>query len=84
MPLYPFLVLEVESGLQVPTFRNSTYSDPQVGLTKDLGARHPSPHFGSVSVILTLLQSGIATCEQGKGLEGCGPRGRLGSHFTCS
>jgi hypothetical protein len=40
MPLYPFLVLEVGSGPQVPTFRNSTYSDPQVGLTRDLGARH--------------------------------------------
>jgi hypothetical protein len=39
MPLYPFLVLEVGSGLQVPTFRNFTYLDPQVGLTRDLGAR---------------------------------------------
>jgi len=25
--------------LQVPTFRNSTYLDPQVGLTKNLGVR---------------------------------------------
>jgi hypothetical protein len=33
-------VLEVGSGPQVPTFRNSTYLDPQVGLTRDLGARH--------------------------------------------
>jgi hypothetical protein len=32
-------VLEVRSGPQVPTFRNSTYSDPQVGLTRDLGTR---------------------------------------------
>jgi hypothetical protein len=39
MPLYPFLVLEVGSGPQVPTFRNSTFSDPQVGLTRDLGVR---------------------------------------------
>jgi hypothetical protein len=35
-------MLEVRSGPQVPTFRNSTYLDPQVGLTRDLGARHPS------------------------------------------
>ncbi len=34
--LYPLLVLEVRSGLQVPTFRNSTYLNPQVGLTRDL------------------------------------------------
>jgi len=27
-PSYPPLVLEVESGPQVPTFRNSTYLDP--------------------------------------------------------
>ncbi len=39
-PSYPPLVLEVESGPQVPTFRNSTYLDPQVGLTRNLGARH--------------------------------------------
>ncbi len=32
-------MLEVESGPQVPTFRNSTYLDPQVGLTRDLGTR---------------------------------------------
>jgi hypothetical protein len=38
MPLLPPLVLEVESGPQVPTFRNSTYLNPQVGLTRDLGA----------------------------------------------
>jgi hypothetical protein len=38
MTLYPLLVLEVESGRQVPTFHNSTYVDPQVGLTRDLGA----------------------------------------------
>jgi hypothetical protein len=35
MPLYPLLVLEVGSGPQVPTFRNSTYLDPRVGLTRD-------------------------------------------------
>jgi hypothetical protein len=40
MPLYPLLVLEVGSNPQVPTFRNSTHLDPQVGLTKDSGARH--------------------------------------------
>ncbi len=34
-------MLEVGSGPQVPTFRNSTYLDPQVGLTRDLGARQP-------------------------------------------
>jgi len=42
MPFYPFLVLEIESGPQVPTFRNSTYLDPQVGLARDLRARHLS------------------------------------------
>jgi hypothetical protein len=41
MPLYPLLVLEVGSGPQVPTFRNSTCLDLQVGLARDLGARHP-------------------------------------------
>jgi hypothetical protein len=39
MPLYPSLVLEVRSDPQVPTFRNSTYLDPQMGLIKDLGVR---------------------------------------------
>ncbi len=39
-PSYPLLVLEVGSGLQVPTFRNSTYLNPQVGLIRNLGARH--------------------------------------------
>jgi hypothetical protein len=38
-PSYPPLVLEIKSGTQVPTFRNSTYLDPQVGLIKNLGAR---------------------------------------------
>jgi hypothetical protein len=33
-------VLEVESGLQVPNFRNSTYLDPQVGIARDLGVHH--------------------------------------------
>jgi hypothetical protein len=33
-------MLEVGSGPQVLTFRNSTYLDPQVGLARDLGARH--------------------------------------------
>jgi hypothetical protein len=37
MPLYPLLVLEVGSGPQVPTFHNSMYLDPQVGLARDLG-----------------------------------------------
>ncbi len=31
-------MLEVESGPQVPTFRNSTYLDPQMGLTRNLRA----------------------------------------------
>jgi len=37
MSLLPPLMLEVESGPQVPTFCNSTYLDPQVGLTRNLG-----------------------------------------------
>jgi hypothetical protein len=41
MPLLPLSVLEVESGSQIPTFRNSTYLDPQVGLTRNLGVRQP-------------------------------------------
>ncbi len=32
-------MLEVGSALQVPTFRNSPYLDPQVGLTRNLGVR---------------------------------------------
>ncbi len=32
-------MLEVRSGPQVPTFRNSTYLDPQVGPIRDLGVR---------------------------------------------
>jgi len=39
MPLLPPLVLKVGSGPQVPTFRNSTYLDPQLGLTRNLGVR---------------------------------------------
>jgi hypothetical protein len=39
-PSYPPLVLEVGSGPQVPTFHNSTYLDPQVGLTRNLGVHH--------------------------------------------
>jgi len=38
-PSYPPLVLEVGNGPQVPTFRNSTYLDPQVGLIRNLGVR---------------------------------------------
>ncbi len=38
-PSYPPLVLEVGSGPQVPTFCNSAYLDPQVGLTRNFGAR---------------------------------------------
>ncbi len=26
----------------------------------------------------------LGFCDQGKGLQGCEPRGRLGSHITCS
>jgi hypothetical protein len=40
MPLLPPLVLEVGSGPQVPSFRNFIYLDPQVGLIRNLGARH--------------------------------------------
>jgi len=40
MPLLPPLVLEVGSDPQVPTFYNSTYLDPQVDLTGNLGAHH--------------------------------------------
>jgi hypothetical protein len=38
-PSTPLLVLEVGSGPQVSTFRNSTHLDPQVGLARGLGAR---------------------------------------------
>ncbi len=38
-PSTPLLVLEVGSGSQVPTFRNSTYLDLQVGLARDIGVR---------------------------------------------
>jgi len=41
-PLYPSLVLEVGNGSQVPTFRNSTHLDPQVGPTRNLGVRQPA------------------------------------------
>jgi len=34
-PSTPPLVLEVESGPRVPTFRNSTYLNPQMGLVRD-------------------------------------------------
>jgi hypothetical protein len=40
MPLLPPLVLKVGSGPQVPSFCNFTYLDPQVGLIRNLGARH--------------------------------------------
>jgi hypothetical protein len=43
MPLYPSIVLEVGSALQVPYFRNTTHLDPQVGSTRDLGVRHFYP-----------------------------------------
>jgi hypothetical protein len=33
-------MLEVENIPQVPSFHNSTYLDLQVGLTRNLGARH--------------------------------------------
>jgi hypothetical protein len=39
MPLYPSIVLEVGSALQVPTFRNYTKLNPQVGSTRDSGVR---------------------------------------------
>jgi hypothetical protein len=39
MPFLPPLMLEVKNGRQVPTFHNSTYLDPQVGLTRNLGVR---------------------------------------------
>jgi hypothetical protein len=37
----------------------------------------PSPHFRSVSVILTLLQSGVATCGVLPSLQHFGVRGVL-------
>ncbi len=40
MPFYPFIVLEVESAFRVPTFRNYTLVNPQVGSPRDLGVRH--------------------------------------------
>jgi hypothetical protein len=40
MPLYPFIVLEVGSAFRVPTFRNYTLVNPQVGSPQDLGVRH--------------------------------------------
>jgi hypothetical protein len=43
-PSYPPIVLEVGSGPQVPTFRNSTYLDPQVGLIRNLGVRQHTNH----------------------------------------
>jgi len=39
MPLYPFIVLEVRSAFRVPTFRNYTLVNPQVGSPRDLGVR---------------------------------------------
>jgi hypothetical protein len=33
-------VLEVESAFRVPTFRNYTLVNPQVGSPRDLGVRH--------------------------------------------
>jgi hypothetical protein len=66
MPLLPPLVLEVGSGPQVPTFRNSTYLDPQVGLVRNLGARQkglgvinvaPNWGFAKVAMKARLLDS---------------------------
>jgi hypothetical protein len=39
MPLYPLIVLKVGSAFQVPTFRNYTLVNPQVGSPRDLGVR---------------------------------------------
>jgi hypothetical protein len=36
-------VLEVRSAFQVPTFRNYTLVNPQVGSPRDLGVRHFDP-----------------------------------------
>jgi len=41
-PLTPFSAGSQER-LQVPTFRNSTHLDPQVGPTRNLGVHHYSP-----------------------------------------
>jgi hypothetical protein len=38
--MYPFLVLEVGNAFRVPTFRNYTLVNPQVGSPRDLGVRH--------------------------------------------
>jgi len=35
----PFLELEAESAFRVPTFRNYTLLNPQVGSPRDLGVR---------------------------------------------
>jgi len=43
MPLLPPFSAGSRERLQVPTFCNSPYLDPQVGLTKNLGVRHILP-----------------------------------------
>jgi hypothetical protein len=40
MPLYPYIVLEVGSAFRIPTFRNYTLVNPQMGSPRDLGVRH--------------------------------------------
>jgi hypothetical protein len=50
-PFHPRLVLEVRSGPQVPIFRNSTYLDLQVGLTRNLGVRH----YERAKIVVTLF-----------------------------
>jgi hypothetical protein len=39
MPLLPPFNAGSRERLQVPTFRNLTYLDPQVGVTRNLGVR---------------------------------------------
>jgi hypothetical protein len=50
-PSYPPLVLEVGGGSQVSTLRNSTYLDPQVGLTRNLGVHHQVPSTSPFDII---------------------------------
>jgi fumarylacetoacetate (FAA) hydrolase family protein len=71
-PLYPFLVLEVGSGSQVPTFRNPTHLDPQVGPTRNLGVRQKSSWTNSSPLLIGCCNSSFSI---GFGAETC---------FVCS
>jgi hypothetical protein len=60
MPLYPFIVLEVGSAFRVPTFRNYTLVNPQVGSPRDLGVRQREIGKGVMSSSLGL--KGFVAC----------------------